>query len=126
MLDDPIRGMRHLILISHGHVKLRFAPIASELGVEMRTLERAFARGYGQTMLQCQIEARLQFSQFLLRMIPPTKISVVANLLGYDEARDFHRFFEKQMHQTPAAWGRKEREKTHREERLASGIRETF
>jgi AraC-like DNA-binding protein len=98
--------MHQLILNYHGHVKLRFWPLAKELGVEMRTLERIFDHEFGKTMLQCQREARLEFSQSLLRMIPPTKLSVIANLLGYHEVRDFIRFFRRHTKNTPAVWGR--------------------
>lgn len=98
--------MHRLILRYQGHVKLRFWPLAKELGVEMRTLERVFDREFGKTMLQCQREARLEFSQSLLRMIPPTKLSVIANLLGYDEVRDFIRFFRNHTQKTPTVWGR--------------------
>jgi transcriptional regulator GlxA family with amidase domain len=96
--------MHQFILTYHGHVKLRFWPLAKELGVEMRTLERVFDREFGNTMLQCQREARLEFSQSLLRMVPPTKLSVIANLLGYEEVHDFIRFFRKHTKRTPAAW----------------------
>lgn len=121
LLRHPARVMQHFILVHHGHVKLRFRPIARELGVEMRTLERAFIDEFGKSMFQSQIDARLAFAQTLLRWMPPPKISVVANLLGYDEARDFHYFFEKQTGETPSAWGRKEREKSKREARLVAG-----
>ena len=124
ILTNPARAMHNIIMTFHGHVKLRMAPIAAELGVEMRTLERAFHEEIGKTMLQCQIDARLGLAQSLLSMIPPTKMSVIANLLGYDEVRDFARFFHKHMHETPSAWGRREREKTRKQERLASGMRE--
>ena len=124
ILKNPARAMHNIILTFHGHVKLRMAPIANELGVEMRTLERAFNEEIGKTMLRCQIDARLGLAQSLLSMIPPTKLSVIANLLGYDEVRDFARFFHKHMHETPSAWGRREREKTKKGERLASGVRE--
>ncbi|RXH53884.1 helix-turn-helix domain-containing protein [Granulicella sibirica] len=124
VLQNPARAMHNIILTFHGHVKLRMAPIANELGVEMRTLERAFNVEIGKTMLQCQIDARLGLAHSLLSMIPPTKLSVIANLLGYDEVRDFARFFHKHMHETPSAWGRREREKTKKQERLASGVRE--
>jgi len=100
--------MHQLILTYHGHVNLRFWLLAKELGVEMRTLERAFDREFGKTMLQCQREARLEFSQSLLRMTPPTKLSVIANLLGYHEVRDFIRFFRRHTKNTPAVWGRDE------------------
>jgi transcriptional regulator GlxA family with amidase domain len=98
--------MHQLILTYHGHVRLRFWLLAKELGVEMRTLERAFDREFGKTMLQCQREVRLEFSQSLLRMTPPTKLSVIANLLGYHEVRDFIRFFRRHTKNTPAVWGR--------------------
>lgn len=122
--QNPARAMHNIILTFHGHVKLRMTPLANELGVEMRTLERAFHVEIGKTMLQCQIDARLGLAQSLLSMMPPTKLSVIANLLGYDEIRDFARFFHRHMHETPSTWGRREREKTKKIERLSSGMRE--
>jgi AraC-like DNA-binding protein len=126
LLKSPARLMHHFIVGSHGHVKLRIRPIATELGVAMRTLERTFVNEHGKTMLQCQVETRVAFSQDLLSIMPPTKISAIANMLGYDEVRDFNRFFEKHMHETPSAWGRRERERTRCIERAASRNRETF
>ncbi|WP_263356663.1 helix-turn-helix domain-containing protein [Acidicapsa ligni] len=118
--------MHALILMFHGDAKLRLATIANELGIEMRTLERAFSDELGTTMSQCQIDARLSLAQSLLTMMPPPKLSVIANLLGYDELRDFARFFQKHMHEKPTAWGRAERERIKRNERLASSIREPY
>jgi AraC-like DNA-binding protein len=107
LLTSPARLMRTFIVGSHGHVRLRFHPIANELGVAMRTLERTFVDEYGKTMLQCQVEARVAFSKFLLSTMPPTKISAIAHMLGYDEVRDFNRFFVKHVHETPSAWAGK-------------------
>jgi transcriptional regulator GlxA family with amidase domain len=113
LLRRPAQLMRNLILDKHGHVKLRFRPIAAELGIEMRTLERAFVEEYEKTMQQSLIEARLEFAKFLLSVMEPTKMSVTAHLLGYDAVRDFNRFFEKHMHQAPSAWSKAEREKAN-------------
>jgi transcriptional regulator GlxA family with amidase domain len=118
--------MKHFILLYHGHVKIRFRPIAKELGVEIRTLERAFIEEFGKSMFQSQVDARLAFAQTLLRWMPPPKVSVVANMLGYDETRDFHHFFERHTGETPSAWGRKERDRAKREGRLAAGGQEEF
>jgi transcriptional regulator GlxA family with amidase domain len=111
LLKRPAQLMRSVILDKHGHVKLRFNPIAAELGVEMRTLQRAFVEEYETTMLESQTEARLEFAKFLLGVMPPNKMSVIAHLLGYDAVRDFNRFFEKHMHEAPTVWGKAEREK---------------
>jgi len=124
LLQHPARVMHHFILLYHGHVKFHFNPIARELGVEMRTLERAYIEEFGKSMFQSLVDARLSFALTLLRMMPPPKISVVANMLGYDEARDFHHFFEKHMGETPSAWGRKERERAKREARIVAGSQE--
>jgi AraC-like DNA-binding protein len=70
----------------------------------MRTLERAFAREYQQTMSQCQVQVRLSFSKWMLSLFPPTKISVVAALLGYEQVQDFNRFFKKHVNQPPSDW----------------------
>jgi AraC-like DNA-binding protein len=125
LFTSPARLMHNFIVGSHGHVKLRFRPIATELGVAMRTLQRAFVDEYGKTMLQCQVEARIAFSKSLLSIMPPTKISAIAYVLGYEEVRDFNRFFEKHMHETPSAWGQKERERTSRIERETLPNRDT-
>ena len=109
ILESPARTARHFILDSHGNVQLRLATIARELGVEMRTLERIFFEEYHQTMAECQVLTRLAFSQSLLSIFPPTKISAVAALLGYNAVQDFNRFFKKQMHESPSEWSRKER-----------------
>lgn len=118
LLASPARFVHHFIHASHGNVQLRIATIAGELGVEMRTLERAFFDEYQKTMVQCQVEVRLAFSQWLLGVFPPTKISVIAVLLGYDRVQGFNRFFKKYMRQSPSAWGSEERERiTHKQTR---------
>jgi two-component system response regulator YesN len=123
LLKYPARVMHHFIQRYHGHVKLSFHFIADELGIGMRTLQRAYAREFGQSMSQTLIDARLEHAKALLTMMPPTKISVVANTLGYDEQQDFHYLFEKYVHDTPSKWGRKERAKVKREVRLAAAMR---
>jgi transcriptional regulator GlxA family with amidase domain len=114
LLGNPAQLVHHFILESHGSVQLRFSTIAGELGVEMRTLERAFVGEYEMTMAQFQVEVRLAFSQLLLSIFPPTKISAIAAMLGYHLVQDFNRFFKKHMHQSPSEWGRKERAKITR------------
>jgi AraC-like DNA-binding protein len=115
LFDDPARLMHHFMLIYHGNVQLRLGPIAREIGVEMRTLQRNFVAQYNKTPLQFQVDVRLSFSQWLLCIFPPTKMSVIATILGYKEVRDFNRFFRKHMHQRPSEWGRIERERIERE-----------
>ncbi len=116
LLESPARTAHHFILDSHGNVQLRFATIARELGIEMRTLERTFFSEYHQTMAEFQTETRLAFSQSLLSIFPPTKISAVAAVLGYNVVQDFNRFFKKHMHESPSEWGRRERVRIDREE----------
>jgi transcriptional regulator GlxA family with amidase domain len=111
LLNDPARLLHHFLLTTHGHVALRVGPIARELGVEMKTLQRSFVGAYKKTPQQCQVDVRLAFAKLLLSTFPPTKISVIALMLGYKEVRDFNRFFRKQMHQRPSEWGRDERER---------------
>lgn len=120
LLENPARTAHHFILDSHGNVQLRLATIARELGVEMRTLERIFFDEYHQTMAESQIETRLAFSQSLLSIFPPTKISAVAAILGYNAVQDFNRFFKKHMHESPSEWSRKERARIASEERTSS------
>jgi AraC-like DNA-binding protein len=109
LLASPARFVHHFIHASHGNVQLRIATLARELGVEMRTLERTFFDEYQKTMVQCQVEVRLAFSLWLLAVFPPTKISAIAALLGYDQVQGFNRFFKRHMRQSPSAWGHEER-----------------
>lgn len=120
LLSDPARLLHHFILTNHGHVALRVGPVARELGVEMKTLQRNFVRAYRKTPRQCQVEARLAFAKLLLSTFPPMKISAIALMLGYKEVRDFNRCFRKHMHQRPSEWGRNERDRIEREMRVTS------
>jgi AraC-like DNA-binding protein len=120
LLKSPARIVHHFILASHGNVQLRMATIAKELGVEMRTLERAFTGEYKRTMAQYQVEVRLTFSRWMLSIFLPTKVSVVATILGYDHVQDFNRFFKNHMHESPSEWSRKERAKIHSDEKRTS------
>jgi transcriptional regulator GlxA family with amidase domain len=120
LLENPARTAHHFILVAHGNVQLRLATIARELGVEMRTLERIFFDEYQQTMAECQTKTRLAFSQSLLSIFPPTKISAVAAILGYNVVQDFNRFFKKHMRESPSEWSRKERARIESEEKRAS------
>lgn len=120
LLERPARIVHHVILASHGNVQLRLATLARELGVEMRTLERAFAGEYSRTMVQYQVEVRLTFSRWMLSIFPPTKIGAIAATLGYDRVQDFNRFFKKHMRESPSEWGRKERARIRREEKRTS------
>ena len=115
--DDPAQLMHHFILATHGHVKFRLAPIANELAVEMRTLQRDFVRAFKRSMHQCKVDERLSYSKIMLRATPPTKISAIASTLGYDTASDFVRFFEHCEHKTPSVWRRAERGRVEQEER---------
>ena len=115
LFESPARLAHHFILASHGNVQLRFSALAGELGVEMRTLERTFAAEYQKTMMQFQVEVRLAFAQHLLSVFPPTKISAIAAMLGYDLVQDFNRFFKKHKSQSPSQWSRRERERISHE-----------
>jgi AraC-like DNA-binding protein len=126
LLQYPARAMRHFILKYHGHVKFRLHPVIAELAVEVKTVERAFQKEFGMTMHKFVVESRLAYARTLLRMTPPPKISVVASELGYEEPNDFHYFFDKFMHDTPAAWGRKARAKAKRDVRRDEGTWEQY
>lgn len=104
ILDDPVQLVHHFIRASHGSVRLRIRPIAQELGIEMRTLERSFASRYGMTMAGCQRNARLEFSFWMLSLKPPTKVAVIASLLGYEQVQDFNRFFRRHTGISPLEW----------------------
>lgn len=121
LLDNPPRLVRHFLLVSHGNVRLRISVLAREIGVEIRTLERSFVIEFRGTMAQCQVEVRTAFSQWLLSTFPPTKISVIASLLGYERVQDFNRFFKKRMHESPSEWGRKARERLISHDRRITG-----
>jgi AraC-like DNA-binding protein len=120
LLENTARTAHHFILDTHGNVQLRLAAIAQELGVEMRTLERTFFEEYRMTMVECQVEARLADSKRLLSIFPPTKVSAVSALLGYNVVQDFNRFFKKHMHESPSEWSRKERARIARENKSTS------
>jgi AraC-like DNA-binding protein len=120
LLESAARAAHHFILDLHGNVQLRLQTIAREFGAEMRTLERAFFDEYRITMVQCQVETRLAHSRRLLSIFPPTKISAVASLLGYNVVQDFNRFFKKHMHESPKEWSRKERARIARREETAT------
>jgi AraC-like DNA-binding protein len=120
LLENPARTAHHFILDSHGTCSCGWQPCTQELGVEMRTLERIFFEEYHQTMVECQVETRLAFSKSLLSIFPPTKISAVAALLGYNAVQDFNRFFKKHMHESPSEWSRRERTRIASEEERSS------
>lgn len=114
LLNNLAEAMHNLILGSGGNAQLEFAPIAAELGVSMRTLQRAFKRKYKKTMLDFQKETRLAAAKHMLGVMPPDKMSVIAGELGYTAAQDFTRFYEKLMHESPAKWAKRERKKAVR------------
>lgn len=107
LLENPEQLSHHFILASHGNTQLRFSALAREIGIEMRTLERAFFAKYQKTMTEFQVEVRLAFAQHLLAIFPPTKISAVAAVLGYRRVQDFNRFFKKHTHESPSEWSSK-------------------
>ena len=104
ILHSPAQLVHHFIRASHGNVRLRIRPIARELGIEMRTLQRLFANRYGKTMAKYQLNVRLEFSRWILTITPPTKISAIAALLGYQRVQDFNRFFRRHTGQSPLEW----------------------
>lgn len=104
ILNHPAHLVHHFLRASHGSVRLRMRPIARELGVGMRTLERAFVSHYGTTMAKCQRNIRLEFSCWMLSLSPPAKTSVIASLLGYEQVQDFNRFFRRHTGQSPLEW----------------------
>jgi len=114
LLGEPARLVHHFILANHGHLALRVGPVARELGVEMKTLQRNFFGAYKKTPRRCQVEVRLAFAKMLLSAFPPMKIAAIALMLGYKEVRDFNRFFRKQVCQRPSEWGRNERDRIER------------
>jgi transcriptional regulator GlxA family with amidase domain len=120
LLESPARIVHHFILASHGNVQLRLTTMARELGVGIRTLERAFAGENDRTMVQYQVEVRLAFSRWMLSIFPPTKVGAIAATLGYARVQDFNRFFKKHMRESPSEWSRKERARIASEEQRTS------
>lgn len=104
ILRSPAQLMHHFIRAYRGNVQLRVRPIAAELGIEMRTLERAFTSQFGKTMAKCQSDVRLEFSYWMLSISPPAKIDVIATLLGYEKVQDFNRFFRARTGLSPRVW----------------------
>ncbi len=109
LLQDPVSLVRHLIVLAHGSTKLRFEMIAEELGVEPRTLERAFKSRFGMNMKRSAGETRLRFAQYLLATDPSHKISSIASILGYESHQAFIRFFRRRTGTTPARWADQQR-----------------
>lgn len=104
LLENPEQLIHHFIRASHGNVQVRIRPLARELGIEMRTLERLFAIRYQTTMAECQVSVRLEFSRWMLSISPPAKISVIAALLGYARVQEFNRFFRGHTGHSPIEW----------------------
>jgi transcriptional regulator GlxA family with amidase domain len=109
LVEDQAALARHVILLAHGNVKLHFEIIAEELGVEVRTLERAFKARFGVSMKQSAGETRIQFAQYLLATDPLHKMSSIASLLGYESPQAFIRFFRQHTATTPARWADQQR-----------------
>jgi len=107
-LRRPARMAHYLIVLYHGHPRLRFSRLAPQLGVTIRTLERAFLNDFQTNMKAFQIETRLKFAQYLLSFNSDAKMSVVAKKLGYDDPNVFARFFQKHAGNSPFAWGQDE------------------
>lgn len=102
--------MYHFIVAKHGHVRMRLWPIARELGAGMKKLQREFKTNYGKPMLEVQLQARLDYTKHLLRILSAHKIEAVSFKLGYREVRDFNHFFRAQTGISPKAWLRKAQE----------------
>lgn len=111
LLRNPAQLMYHMILKKHGNARLRFRVIAGELGIGWRTLQRKFIAEYSKSMKKAALEVRLEYARHLLSVMEPTKMSVIADCLGYDAEQDFTRFFERRMHISPAKWSKAERAK---------------
>jgi transcriptional regulator GlxA family with amidase domain len=106
-VDDPVAMIRHFIETRHGNIQLRFRPIAREMGIELRTLERNFTDRYEKNLRAHHVEMRLKFATYLLQFFPETRIKEVAGELGYTEVRDFNRFFREYMHESPSEFRRR-------------------
>ncbi len=109
-LNAPARLAHYVISLYHGHAQLRISRIAPELGVSIRTLQRSFRQTFHTSLKAFQLDARLNFAQYLLSSDPELKMSVIAKQLGYDDPNVFERFFRDQAGTSPHAWGEAERE----------------
>jgi transcriptional regulator GlxA family with amidase domain len=94
----------HLIMLYHGHVRLRLSRIAPALGVTVRTLERSFKRNFQTSAKSMCIQERLSFAKSLILDFPDLKMSVVGKQLGYDDPNVFERFFRRHVGNSPKAW----------------------
>ncbi len=110
-LSDPVLLVRNFIEAKHASVQLHIGPIAQELGIELRTLERNFADRYGKDMRQHQVDVRLAFCKTMLRTYPITRIREIVDTLGYKEVRAFNQFFSDHMGQAPTKWAAEEQER---------------
>ncbi len=110
-LDDPVLLVRNFIEAQHGSVQLHIGPIAKELGIELRTLERNFVDRYGKDVRQHQVDVRLAFCKAMLRTYPITRIREIVDTLGYKEVRAFNQFFRDHMEQAPTKWAAEEQER---------------
>lgn len=109
LLAKPECLIHHLIQMVHGNIHMGIAPIARELGVGARTLERAFAREFGITMMEHRATIRLRYAQWMLSLEPSPKIAAVAASLGYEHIQDFTRFFQNRTGQSPSEWMKENR-----------------
>jgi AraC-like DNA-binding protein len=87
--------MHDILCIHHGNVKLRLDVISRALGCTMRTLERAFAAQYAETMNSFRERIRLEYAERILTFNPDIKLMSIAAELGYDRESEFNRFFRR-------------------------------
>jgi len=111
LIEDPAAIMFHMIMTSHGRVELRIAEVARELGASMKKLQRSFKIKYKFSMRECQLNARLDYAKYLLRIHPTEKIAEIAAAIGYSEVRDFNHFFRRRTNQTPTEWMKEQRDR---------------
>jgi AraC-like DNA-binding protein len=106
LLEYPEVAAYRFLRRTSGNVQLRMSTISSSLGVEPRTLQRAFASTYGRTFSECQTSIRLEAACRMLREPSSFKIAAIASMLGYARMQDFTRFFKRHLHQSPVEWKR--------------------
>lgn len=77
--------------------QLSLSKIASELGIDRHTLERALLRTRRKAFRELRAEILASKAAVLLRQVPPLSVKEVAFMLGYESARSFSRFVKQRL-----------------------------
>lgn len=83
--------------------QLSLSKIASELGIDRHTLERALVRTRRKPFWELRAERLARKPAELLEQVPPLSVKEIAFVLGYESPRGFSRFVKRQFGASPAA-----------------------